>query len=162
MEEYYIFLLVPFTTAVPCVILCLTKGGANMARLLIADDELYTLDGILQCIDFTRLGISEVQTAADGLAAIRLLDTYQPDILLTDVRMPHADGIALSKHIRENLPSCQIVFMSGYSDTAYLKAAIELKALNISKSPSSSRNYMKHWKKPFPRIRSISCCTKKI
>lgn len=52
-----------------------------MARLLIADDELYTLDGILQCIDFTRLGISEVQTAADGLAAIRLLDTYQPDIL---------------------------------------------------------------------------------
>ena len=67
-----------------------------MARLLIADDELYTLDGILQCIDFTRLGISEVQTAADGLAAIRLLDTYQPDILLTDVRMPHADGIALS------------------------------------------------------------------
>ena len=135
MEEYYIFLLVPFTTAVPCVILCLTKGGANMARLLIADDELYTLDGILQCIDFTRLGISEVQTAADGLAAIRLLDTYQPDILLTDVRMPHADGIALSKHIRENLPSCQIVFMSGYSDTAYLKAAIELKALNYIEKP---------------------------
>ena len=106
-----------------------------MARLLIADDELYTLDGILQCIDFTRLGISEVQTAADGLAAIRLLDTYQPDILLTDVRMPHADGIALSKHIRENLPSCQIVFMSGYSDTAYLKAAIELKALNYIEKP---------------------------
>ena len=106
-----------------------------MARLLIADDELYTLDGILQCIDFPRLGISEVQTAADGLAAIRLLDTYQPDILLTDVRMPHADGIALSKHIRENLPSCQIVFMSGYSDTAYLKAAIELKALNYIEKP---------------------------
>ena len=159
MEEYYIFLLVPFTTAVPCVILCLTKGGANMARLLIADDELYTLDGILQCIDFTRLGISEVQTAADGLAAIRLLDTYQPDILLTDVRMPHADGIALSKHIRENLPSCQIVFMSGYSDTAYLKAAIELKALNYIEKPFLLSEL---YEKPFPRIRSISCCTKKI
>lgn len=85
-------------------------------KLLLVDDEPYTREGILSIIAFDKLGIDEIFSAEDGLSGLAMAKEYQPDIILTDVRMPHLDGISMSYQIREFLPGCCIIFMSGFAE----------------------------------------------
>ncbi len=61
---------------------------------------------------------------------------HRPDIVLCDVRMPRLDGIAMLERLEEILPDIVPVFMSGYSDKEYLKAAIKLKAVELYRKAS--------------------------
>ena len=106
-------------------------------KLLLVDDEPYTREGILSIIAFDKLGIDEVFSAEDGLSGLAMAKEYQPDIILTDVRMPHLDGISMSYQIREFLPGCCIIFMSGFAEKDYLKSAIKLSAINYIEKPFS-------------------------
>lgn len=106
-------------------------------KLLLVDDEPYTREGILSIIAFDKLGIDKVFSAEDGLSGLAMAKEYQPDIILTDVRMPHLDGISMSYQIREFLPGCCIIFMSGFAEKDYLKSAIKLSAINYIEKPFS-------------------------
>ena len=114
----------------------MAKGGLPM-KLLLVDDEPYTREGILSIIAFDKLEIDEVFSAEDGLSGLAMAKEYQPDIILTDVRMPHLDGISMSYQIREFLPCCCIIFMSGFAEKDYLKSAIKLSAINYIEKPFS-------------------------
>ena len=104
-------------------------------KLLIVDDEELTRTGVISSIDWQSIGIEEVLQADDGLNGIEAARTHQPDIVLCDVRMPRMDGIAMLERLEEILPDIVPVFMSGYSDKEYLKAAIKLKAVNYIEKP---------------------------
>ncbi len=104
-------------------------------NLLITDDETITREGLFRGADFEHLGIDSVKTAADGLQALELCRDFRPDILLTDVRMPRMDGISLAETLQQRFPDMSIVFMSGYSDKEYLKAAIKLRAVSYIEKP---------------------------
>ncbi len=106
-----------------------------MLKILIVDDEEMTREGIIKRIPWDNLGIGNIERADDGINALKILSYFQPDILLTDVRMPRMDGVELSYRIREILPNCKIIFMSGYSDKEYLKSAIKLKAIDYIEKP---------------------------
>lgn len=106
-----------------------------MVKLLIADDESFTRQGILETIPWKALNISEVREAYDGQNALEIIKDFEPDILLTDVRMPRLNGIELSFKVRELYPNCSIIFMSGFSDKEYLKSAIHLKAISYVEKP---------------------------
>lgn len=106
-----------------------------MFKLLLADDEAFVRNGILHRLDWQSLGIDEVRQAEDGLLALEQLDSFSPDILLTDVRMPRMNGIELSHEVLRRFPDCKIVFMSGYTDVIYLKSAIELNAVCYIEKP---------------------------
>ncbi len=104
-------------------------------RLLIVDDEDLTRTGLIASIAWTELGINEVFQAADGLLGLHAAKEYQPEIILCDVRMPRMDGIQMAKEIHRFLPDSAIIFMSGYSDKEYLKAAIRLRAVRYVEKP---------------------------
>lgn len=104
-------------------------------KLLIVDDENLTRNGLMQSIDWPSLGISQVYEADDGINGLALAKKQMPDIILTDVRMPRMGGIEMSEKIQKQNPDCQIIFMSGYSDKVYLKAAIKLKAVRYVEKP---------------------------
>ena len=106
-----------------------------MIKLLIVDDESFTRQGILETIPWKDLSIYDVKEAFDGENALEILKEFEPDILLTDVRMPRLNGIELSFKTRELYPNCSIIFMSGYSDKEYLKSAIHLKAISYVEKP---------------------------
>ena len=106
-----------------------------MIKVLIADDERFTRQGILDMVDWDKLYVSEVKEAYDGINALEILKDFEPNILLTDVRMPRLNGIDLAFKARELYPNCMILFMSGYSDKEYLKSAIKLKAINYVEKP---------------------------
>ena len=104
-------------------------------KLLIADDEALTRKGLLDSIDWPSLGITQVFEADDGVNGLRLARRERPDILLCDVRMPRMDGIHMLEALEDVLPDSSFIFMSGYSDKEYLKAAIKLKAITYVEKP---------------------------
>lgn len=104
-------------------------------KLLIIDDEKLTREGLIQNIDWDGLGINEVLQSDDGVNALVLVKEHHPDIILSDIRMPRLNGIQLVNKVYELLPDTSIIFMSGYSDKEYLKAAIKLKAISYVEKP---------------------------
>ena len=104
-------------------------------KLLIVDDEKLTRDGLMNSIDWKQLGIEAVAQADDGLNGYKLALSFQPDIILSDVRMPRMTGIEMAERLQAQKPDVSIIFMSGYSDKEYLKAAIKLKAVSYVEKP---------------------------
>lgn len=104
-------------------------------KLLIADDETLTREGLVSSIDWESLGITQIYQADDGIHGLHIARQYKPDIILSDVRMPRMDGIHMAEEIYSFLPDTTIIFMSGYSDKEYLKAAIKLKAIDYVEKP---------------------------
>lgn len=104
-------------------------------KLLIVDDEKLTRDGLMNNIDWKSLGIDAVAQADDGLHGYETALVFQPDIILSDVRMPRMSGIEMAEKLQLVNPSLSIIFMSGYSDKEYLKAAIKLKAVSYVEKP---------------------------
>lgn len=108
-------------------------------KILIVDDEALVRNGLKNSINWESLGISTVLLADDGVQAVRLAHQEQPAIILTDVRMPRMDGIEMATRLRQLLPDTRLIFMSGYSDKEYLKAAIHLKAVSYVEKPIDLR-----------------------
>lgn len=104
-------------------------------KLLIVDDEELTRTGVISSIDWKSLGIEEVLQADDGLHGLEAAQKFKPEIILCDVRMPRLDGISMLERLERILPDTVAIFMSGYSDKEYLKAAIKLKAVNYIEKP---------------------------
>ena len=103
--------------------------------LLIVDDEELTRSGVISSIDWESLGITRIIQAEDGLRGLEAARIHHPEIILSDVRMPRMDGISMLKSLEEELPDTSVIFMSGYSDKQYLKAAIRLKAVSYLEKP---------------------------
>ncbi len=97
-----------------------------MLSILIVDDETYVCDGIIQNIPWHELGIQSVHQAHTGREGLQLALQLKPDILLSDVRMPHMDGLAMASALQENGIQPQIIFMSAYSELSYYKKALKL------------------------------------
>lgn len=104
-------------------------------KLLIVDDETLTRNGLINSLPWDDYGINEILQADDGLKGLELALKEQPEIVICDVRMPRMDGIKMANRIKEKYPDTIIIFMSGYSDKEYLKAAIKLQAINYLEKP---------------------------
>jgi two-component system, cell cycle response regulator CpdR len=84
-----------------------------MARVLVAEDEQTVRDLVSRAL--TQDG-HEVETAPDGAAALEVLAASRPfDLLLSDIRMPIMDGIALALAAARDYPQVAIVLMTGYA-----------------------------------------------
>ncbi|NOU79006.1 response regulator [Paenibacillus sp. LMG 31459] len=115
-----------------------------MIRLLIVDDEQTTHEGLMNYIEWRDLGIDMVKAAGDGWEALQLCGSFRPDIVLTDVKMPRMDGIELAMKLKQLLPQCKVLFLSSYADKAYLKSAIQLKALDYIEKPVNLDHIREH------------------
>lgn len=106
-----------------------------MYQLLIVDDERRVREGLLGHIDWASLGVQPCGVADDGETALPLLRQKRPDILLTDVLMRRMGGLELSMKAREILPELEVVFISGYSDSEYIREALRLQAVDYVYKP---------------------------
>ncbi len=73
--------------------------------------------------------------ASNGIEALKIAEEHPPSVLLTDIRMPRMDGVALATQIRQKYPECSLIFMTAYSDETYLKCAIQLKVYRYIEKP---------------------------
>ena len=86
-----------------------------MSRILVAEDEEALC---AMCARALTTDGHEVKTAADGSEALDMLTREEGrfDLLLTDVRMPIMDGIALALNVARDFPNMTILLMTGYAD----------------------------------------------
>ncbi|MBD2848123.1 response regulator [Paenibacillus sp. IB182496] len=104
-------------------------------QLLIADDDDYTREGLIDTLPWARLGIARVIQARDGVEAARLAAQTRPEIVLTDIRMPRLSGLEFAEQLIRICPDSQLLFMSGYMEVDYLKRAIKLAAVDFIEKP---------------------------
>lgn len=124
-------------------------------KLLIADDEKLTREGICSLLDLKQYGITEVILADDGVNALTEARKHRPDILLTDVRMPRMTGVEMASLYLEEAPDTAVIFMSAYSDREYLKAAIKLKAVSYIDKPAEKKELEDAIKEAADRFRTL-------
>jgi two-component system, response regulator YesN len=110
-----------------------------MYKLVIVDDEPSVLNGLRTYVDWSAYGIELAAVADDGNVGLSLIEALRPDIVLTDVMMPTMDGIQMSMEIRARLPDTKIVFISGHDNTAYLKSALKVHAVDYIFKPVSRK-----------------------
>ena len=109
-----------------------------MYTVVFADDEVELRQAILQRIDWEGLGFSVVADAENGVEALEAVEQYEPDLLITDIRMPLMTGIELARRVREVCPATQIVFLSGYDDFGYAQEAIRYNVISYLLKPISA------------------------
>ena len=90
-------------------------GDETMIKVVIADDEVRICQLILALVDWEALGLKVVGTAHNGLEAIAMVRTLQPNILITDIRMPGCSGLELIDQVKRDDQSLEIVIISGYA-----------------------------------------------
>ena len=95
-----------------------------MRKVIIADDEMKVCQLIQKLADWDDLGLTVAGIANDGLSALELVEEHQPDILITDIRMPGVDGIELIRRAKELRPALQCIIISGYRHFDYAHNAI--------------------------------------
>ena len=97
-----------------------------MIKLLIVDDEPLVQIGIKSMINWADLGVEICGTAMNGEAALKLIEEYSPEIVITDIKMPFMDGLTLAKVAKKEIPGLKVVILSGYDDFNYAKQAINI------------------------------------
>lgn len=120
-------------------------------KILIVDDEELTRTGVIASVNWESLGIDEIYQADDGVNGLKIASEKKPDIILCDVKMPRMDGITMLERIEKESPDTVVVFMSGYSDKEYLKAAIQLKAIDYIEKPIEQEELRETLKKAVER-----------
>ena len=95
-------------------------------KVFFVEDEVITREGIRDNVDWAGSGFEFCGEATDGEMALPLLRTAQPDVLITDIKMPFMDGLQLSKVVRERMPWVKIIILSGHDEFEYAQQAINL------------------------------------
>ena len=93
-------------------------------KVLIVDDERLALESLSELIDWPANGYDLVGGATNGAEAMRLVDEFAPDIVISDIRMPVMDGLDLSKMIQEKYPQIKVVLLTAFRDFEYAQQAV--------------------------------------
>ena len=101
-----------------------------MCKLLIVDDEPLVQVGIKSMLNWSELNIEVCGTAMNGQAALKIIETQSPDIVITDIKMPVMDGLELAKICRERYGNKWPVFimLTSYEDFQMAKKALYYQA----------------------------------
>ena len=105
-------------------------------KLLIADDELLTREGLASSIDWESMGIHQIFQADDGLRALHIAKLQEPDIILSDIRMPRMSGMELLKKISRSWPCCEVIMLTAEGSIAEAVAAMKQGAFSYFVKPA--------------------------
>lgn len=101
-----------------------------MYSVLLVDDEKWIVQSIKAKGDWDKHQMHVVGEAFNGEEALQQIVECKPDIVLTDIRMPGMSGLALMEKVKENGLHTEFVVISGYSEFAYVKQALQLGAVD--------------------------------
>ena len=97
-----------------------------MIKVFLVEDEAIIRRGIKKNVEWEKNGFEFVGEAGDGEYAYPQILKTEPDILITDIKMPFMDGLELSHLVKKILPNTKIIILSGYNEFEYAKEAITI------------------------------------
>lgn len=107
----------------------------GLYRIMLVDDEEEVRKAMIRSMDWEQLGFTVAGDAENGEEALEKLEQLEPDVVMTDIRMPYMDGLTLIARIRERYPFIKILIFSGYDDFEYAKQAIKFKVTEYILKP---------------------------
>ena len=111
-----------------------------MYKVLIVDDEEIIRCGLAERVDWAAVGFRLVGACADGREAMEVAGREEPDVVLTDICMPAADGLELALWAQEHLPHSIVVILSGYDEFEYAREAIRRNVAEYLLKPVSAKD----------------------
>lgn len=122
-----------------------------MCSILIVDDEERVRSGLSKYLSNVGSPFFVAGTATDGVEALQMVDRLQPDVIITDINMPHMDGLEFVEQLRLANEDAQVIILSGYDDFLYAQRAMRAGACEYLLKPVD-RKYLLNlletlWKK---------------
>ena len=97
-----------------------------MLKIIIADDDEIIRRRLVKKIDWESIGYEVVAEAADGRELVEKTETYKPDVVLTDIKMPFMSGIEYVEAVKRNQLRTEIVIITGYAEFEYVRKLLHL------------------------------------
>ena len=95
-------------------------------KVFLADDEIVVIEGIRESFPWDETPYTLVGEAPDGEMALPIIRDTNPDIVITDIKMPFMDGLELCKVLKEQMPWIGIIVLSSYDEFEYARQCIQL------------------------------------
>lgn len=108
-----------------------------MYKLLLVDDEFFVRMGMRETIDWEKVGVEYIGDAANGKEGFRLACELEPDIIITDIRMPEMDGLELIDACRKQGLKAQFIVLSAHNEFNYAKEALQLGVCDYVLKPTA-------------------------
>ncbi|MBB6671372.1 response regulator [Cohnella nanjingensis] len=108
-------------------------------KIMIVEDEPLLRQGLISKIDWNGRGIRLVAEAGNGIEALEQLSRCEPDVVLTDVRMPGMDGLQLIDEARRAYPRLKFVILSGFNEFDYVREAMRHQVKDYLLKPVDAR-----------------------
>ena len=109
-------------------------------KVLLVDDEEEVMDVIEHKIDWEQCGFTVIGRAQNGLKALEIAEKMQPDVVITDIKMPYMDGLELSRRLRKENPGIRIMILTGFDEFEYAKEAIQIEVEEYILKPIDAGN----------------------
>lgn len=117
--------------------------------VLLVDDEEDVIQIIMKKMNWEEMGFRIVGYAHNGVEALEMAEELQPDVVMTDIKMPYMDGLTLSRKLKELYRTVKIIIFSGFDEFEYAKEAIQIEVEEYILKPIDAGNL----REVFGRIR---------
>lgn len=107
-------------------------------KVILVDDEVEVIDVMKKKIHWNDLGFDVVGSATNGVKALELVEKLQPDVVLTDIKMPYMDGLELARKLNQDYPNIYIMLCTGFDEFEYAKEAVHLEIKEYMLKPISA------------------------
>jgi len=109
-------------------------------KVFLADDEIVVREGIRESFPWDETPYTLVGEAPDGEMALPMIRDTNPDIVITDIRMPFMDGLELCRTLCTQMPWIGIIVLSGYDEFEYARQCIQLGVREYLLKPINAAN----------------------
>jgi len=106
--------------------------------VLLVDDEEEVFQVMMKKLDWEKMGFQVAGYARNGMEALEMAEIYQPDIVMTDIKMPYMDGLTLCRKLKEMYEKVKVIIFSGFDEFEYAKEAIKIEAEEYILKPVNS------------------------
>ena len=104
------------------------ETGVEMEKysVLLVDDEEDVIQIIMKKMDWESMGFQIVGYAHNGVEALEMAEELQPDVVMTDIKMPYMDGLELARRLNKDYPNIYILLCTGFDEFEYAQEAVHL------------------------------------
>ena len=128
----------------------------GLKTLIVVEDEFRIRDGLSRLIQRLNMGVKVIGEAENGLEGLKMIQDLQPDIVITDIRMPKIEGLEMIRKAREMNIGCTFIILSGYAEFRYAQTAISYGVTDYLLKPVTISDVKKLLEKLNPQEEAVA------